>query len=270
MFATPTIVPIDETPDGVTGSTAVGSVAPPGGPQRAAGRHQELVAELADPAFPVALRGYDRVAVDDYLVRVRAALAELETSRSPDAAVRQALDAVGEETKAILQRAQQSADHLTARQREQSDAMVADAERTLAGARAEAERIVAAAHADRETIRAEANAQVGKLDADVDVIWQERARLIEDVRGLGAALEAMADEAETRFPAEPDAEAGSPSALQLVEQPTVEAAPPLSPDELAEAELDAQLDDEAMPPDADVPGPATPGAQATAEDEPPA
>jgi DivIVA domain-containing protein len=263
-------VPIDETPEHDTGSTTVGSVAPPGGRKRVAARHQRLIAELADPTFPVALRGYDRIAVDDYLVRVRAALAELETSRAPDAAVRQALDAVGEETKAILQRAQQSADHLTARQREQSDAMVAEAERTLASARAEAERIVAAAHADAETIRAEATAQVSKLDADVDVIWQERARLIEDVRGLGSALEAMAEEAETRFPAEADAEAGSPSALQLVEQPTVEAAPPFSQDELADAELDAQPDDEAGPPDADVPGPATPGAQATADDEPPA
>jgi DivIVA domain-containing protein len=244
-------VPVDETPERVTGSPTVGSTPPPGGGKRGTADHQRLIAELVDPVFPVGLRGYDRIAVDDYLARVRAALAELETSRSPDAAVRQALDAVGEETKAILQRAQQSADHLTARQREQSDAMVA-----------EAARIVAAARTDAETIRGEAHAQISTLDADVDVIWQERSRLIEDVRGLGAALQAMAEEAETRFPAEADA--GAPSALQLVEQPTVEAGPPFEDVERAEAELD----DQAEPLDPDVPGPATPGAQATADDEP--
>jgi cell division septum initiation protein DivIVA len=261
-------VPVDETPERETGSTTVGSVPPPGGANRAAD-HDRLIAALIDPDFPIGLRGYDRVAVDDYLARVRAVLADLETSRSPDAAVRQALDAVGEETKAILQRAQQSADHLTARQREKADAMVAEAERLVADARTEAERILAAARADAERIRGEANAQISTLDADVDAIWQERARLLEDTRGLASALVAMADEADARFPAETDA--ASPSALQLVDQPTVEAAPPFADEEelpgdeaTAETEAEART---AEPPDSEGPGPATPAAQANAEHE---
>jgi cell division septum initiation protein DivIVA len=253
-------VPVDETPERETGSTPMGSVPPPGSGKPAAD-HELLIASLIDPEFPIALRGYDRAVVDNYLARVRAVLAELETSRSPDAAVRQALDAVGEETKSILQRAQESADHLTARQREKADAMVAQAERSVAEAKAEAERIIAAARADGERIRSEANAQLSTLDADVDAIWQERARLIEDVRALAASLGTMADEAAARFPAEADAPA--PSALQLVEQPTVEAPPPFEEEEEVAGDEELAAEDET----AETPGPATPAAQATAEHE---
>src|SRR6201999_197825 len=42
--------------------------------------------------FPMALRGYDRVAVDDYVRRTRQLVAELQATRSPEAAVRRALE----------------------------------------------------------------------------------------------------------------------------------------------------------------------------------
>src|ERR1700749_2415000 len=45
--------------------------------------------------FPMALRGYDRVAVDDYVRRTRQLVAELQATRSPEAAVRRALERVG-------------------------------------------------------------------------------------------------------------------------------------------------------------------------------
>ena len=53
--------------------------------------------EVADVDFPVVLRGYDRVAVDAYVRRASQLVAELNAGRSPQAAVRRALERVGEE-----------------------------------------------------------------------------------------------------------------------------------------------------------------------------
>jgi len=54
----------------------------------------EMPAEIREASFPLALRGYSCEAVDAYVKRV---IAELEVQRSPRAAVRQALDRVGEQ-----------------------------------------------------------------------------------------------------------------------------------------------------------------------------
>ena len=48
--------------------------------------------------FPVVLRGYDRAAVDAYVLRITELVAELQAVRSPKAAVKKALDRVGRET----------------------------------------------------------------------------------------------------------------------------------------------------------------------------
>jgi cell division septum initiation protein DivIVA len=264
-------VPVDESPEQDTSGAPPSSVAPPQNELRPQLDNDRLIAGLVDPEFPVALRGYDREAVDVYVARVDSYIdrvrAALETSHSPDAAVRQALAVVGEETSAILQRAQQSADHLTQRARDQADAKLAEAEHHLAGARADAKRMVGRAQAEAERIRGEADAQISNLDADVDAIWQERARLVEDVRALAATLQTMADEADARFPAE--AEAPAPTALQLVDQPTVEAAPPFKVEYGEEQPTPRPADPErsVAPPDPDSPGPSTPAAQATAEHE---
>ena len=79
--------------------------------------------------FPVALRGYDRTAVDRYVERMSRLITELEMSSSPEAAVRHALDEVSEETRDILQRAHQTADEITARSRSKADDRVQQAER---------------------------------------------------------------------------------------------------------------------------------------------
>ena len=47
--------------------------------------------------FPVALRGYDRLAVDAYVKQTSQLVAELQATRSPEAAVRKALERVGEQ-----------------------------------------------------------------------------------------------------------------------------------------------------------------------------
>ena len=53
---------------------------------------ERLIKQARDTEFPVAIRGYDRAAVDRYVEHVNRLLAELEISSSPESAVRHALD----------------------------------------------------------------------------------------------------------------------------------------------------------------------------------
>lgn len=142
--------------------------------------------------FPVALRGYDRIAVDAYVQQTSQLVAELQATRSPEAAVRKALERVGEQISGILQRAHTTAEEITAQSR-------AEAEDRLEHARIEAAEIIAAAHQ-----------RVKDLDADTDRIWIERHRIVDDARELAHQLNTLADAAGERFPdvePEPSAEA---------------------------------------------------------------
>ena len=108
-------------------------------------------------AFPVSMRGYDREAVDSYVRRVREVVAQLEASRSPDAAVKDALEKVGEQTKSVLQSAGQSAEQITVSARREADETGAraksEAEETVGKAQAEASEIVARSKAEaKETV----------------------------------------------------------------------------------------------------------------------
>ena len=83
--------------------------------------------DVRDVSFPGSVRGYDRNAVDAYVERVNAVIAELEIASSPKAAVRHALEQVGEQTSAILQRARDAADEITASARQEAEAATARA-----------------------------------------------------------------------------------------------------------------------------------------------
>ena len=144
------------------------------------------VGEFASPKFPPAFRGYDRAAVDAYVIRVTEVLAELHASRSPRAAVKRALDRVGRETTSILQSARDSADEITRQSRARAEERRQEAER------------------EGERLRAEAEAHVRALDAATDEIWVERRRIVENTRVLGVRLQALADDAAEDFPAETD------------------------------------------------------------------
>jgi cell division septum initiation protein DivIVA len=126
-----------------------------------------LPPELRDPTFPASVRGYDRRAVDTYVERVNGLIAELQVSGSPRAAVRHALDRVGEQTAGILQRARETAEEITTGARE-------EAEETTGRARAEAEDVIGAAErkAADTTARgdAEASETVGAAQKQADEI----------------------------------------------------------------------------------------------------
>jgi DivIVA domain-containing protein len=171
----------------------------------AAGR---VPADIRDVSFHPAVRGYARREVDRYVERVNGVIAELEISRSPESAVRHALDRVGEQTSGILQQAGETADEITQTAR-------ADAEATVAGARSETSEIVTKAKAEAERIVEDAAAQAKErrareekrleelrrraeeelraLRSDTDAIRAERRRLLEGIEELTASLQGLVD-----------------------------------------------------------------------------
>jgi chromosome segregation ATPase len=141
------------------------------------------VSQAADVHFPVALRGYDRIAVDAYVKQTSQLVAELQAARSPEAAVRRALERVGEQISGILQRAHDTAEQITTLSR-------SEAEDRAEEARREAAQITAAAEQ-----------RLKDLDAETDRIWAERQQIVEDTRELARQLVGLTDSAADRFPA---------------------------------------------------------------------
>src|SRR5215218_7960460 len=94
-----------------------------------AGERNVIAQKARDVDFPVAMRGYERGAVDRYVQQVNRLIAELEMSGSPESAVRHALEEVSEETHDLLQRAHETAEEITARSRSRSDERLQQAER---------------------------------------------------------------------------------------------------------------------------------------------
>jgi DivIVA domain-containing protein len=222
---------------------AVGGVGEPPG---------QVPAEIRDVSFATAVRGYDRRAVDAYVKRVNRLIAELEVGRSPQAAVRHALDRVGEQTSGVLQRAREVAEEITAtalaeaegttaRARAEAEEILEDARMEAHQARGrskeEAEAILAKARADaaegarrsQEQLRAlqdQAEVRLGELRRDTEVVWDARHDLLEDLHRTAGELEALATGAADRQRRPPTREQGSDGGVQLGE--LVEPAPAAS------------------------------------------
>jgi cell division septum initiation protein DivIVA len=132
------------------------------GPER-----ERMIKQTRDREFPVALRGYDRGAVDRYVEHVNRLLAELEISSSPESAVRHALDEVSEETRDILQHAHDTAEEITARSRSRADDRLQEAEREAkelhATAQREAEETRDAVQREAEEIREAAQREAAQV-----------------------------------------------------------------------------------------------------------
>jgi glyoxylase-like metal-dependent hydrolase (beta-lactamase superfamily II)/cell division septum initiation protein DivIVA len=211
---------------------------------------EDPVASVANQDFPLALRGYDRVAVDAYVRHVSQVVAELYASRSPEGAVRRALERVGEEVSEILKRAHHTAEQLAAQSR-------SEAEDRLIRAREEAEELTREARQRAEQIVSGAERRARELDAEVDHIWAERDRIVEDVRKLSEDLGALASTAATRFPAAPVDE--EPASAMPADPPPAQPEPQLPP----QSEL-------ALPPEPEFLEPPEPdgGEQPTLVDQP--
>jgi uncharacterized protein YoxC len=153
------------------------------------------VSAAPDSEFPTVLRGYDKFAVDAYVRKTNQLVDEMQARSSPQAAVRRALERVGEEVSGILQRAHDTAESITSQSRSESEDRLEVARREAA------------------QLTAWARARVKELDQDTDRIWAERDRIVGDARVLAQQLLDLADEAAARFPAaEPPS--GDPSGAE--------------------------------------------------------
>jgi DivIVA domain-containing protein len=189
--------------------------------------------DIRNISFPGSVRGYERSAVDAYVTRVNRVIAELEMRTSPRAAVRHALEQVGEQTSGILQRAREAAEEITTSARQEAEETTArakaeaaeivvnasteadraadeargviakakaEAGEILAEAKVEAATILADARDEAGTLRDEGEARLRELHADIATTWKERGQLLDDVRGIATRLEQAASRAAARMP----------------------------------------------------------------------
>jgi hypothetical protein len=149
--------------------------------------YEDVLADSPEPTaagrFPVGPFGYNRTAVDAYVGDLERELEGLRSTRpQPTISINEEIERLGEQTASILVVAHDQASETTRRAQEQADRCIADAA------------------ANAVEITNQAKQQLRQLDSETDVVWQERQRLIEDVRGTAAALTALADDATERFP----------------------------------------------------------------------
>jgi DivIVA domain-containing protein len=199
-------------------------------------RPDQVRAEIRDVSFPIAVRGYERHAVDAYVERVNRAIAELEVGSSSQATARHALDRVGEQIGDVLMHARQAAEEITAE-------ALAEAEATTAKARTEAEQIMEDVEQKAHQLRGRSKQQVDEmltrareqaaelmlraeeqarevqeqaeprlreLEADIQAVWDARRKLLEDLPRMATELMEIAGAANARIRRPPGA--GGPPA----------------------------------------------------------
>ena len=171
-------------------------------------------ADILDVSFPIAVRGYDRHAVDDHIKRVNRVIAELKVSASPPAAVRHALDVAGEKVDGLLEAAREAAEQLTdaaRREAEESTARIkAEAAELVVNASTEADRMKAEAESLIANAAKEAAATIAKAKAESAKIVEEskanadqrltraHSEAAESLRQLEQQLKTIRDRAEAR------------------------------------------------------------------------
>ena len=142
--------------------------------------------EQVGPRFPIARNGYDRAAVDERIGDLERELAELRVTAASASEVTAEIERIGGQTSAILTVAHDQAHEMIREAREQADRCLADAA------------------SNAVLITEGAKRKLHELDVDTDAVWHERARLVDDIRGVATTLSTLADEATERFPAEQD------------------------------------------------------------------
>jgi cell division septum initiation protein DivIVA len=138
-------------------------------------------------------RGYERESVDRYVASVIELITELEATQTREGTVQRALEEVGEQTSRILQQAHDSAEEISSHSRAQAEGRMARAER-------EAEQMIADAEAEASRIR-----------TDTRGVWQQRGRLVEELRRFSDEVLTIADDALERIEPPDDAKPSMPA-----------------------------------------------------------
>jgi DivIVA domain-containing protein len=194
--------------------------------------------DIRDVSFPTVVRGYDRREVDAYVERVNRVIAELEISRSPQAAVKHALDRVGEQTTGVLQRAREVADELTS-------TALAEAEHATRRAKVEAEEMTEQARLQAHQLRGQS-----KEEAE-EIIARARADAAESLKRAEGQVRTLQDGAEVRLRAlRADIQASADTRRKVLEELRQTAA---KLDEFASGAIDRVRDAEHEPPTETIP-----------------
>ena len=192
--------------------------------------------DIRDVSFPIAVRGYERRAVNAYVERVNRVIAELETGSSPRAAVRHALDRVGEQLGDVLQHARRAAEEITSEALAEAEATTAkasteaeqimenverqadqlrgrskrQADEMLARAREQAANLMRAAEEQARAVQEQAEPRLRQIEADTEAVWDERRKLLEDLPRMATELMEIAGAASARLQ-RPQAKDGAPA-----------------------------------------------------------
>src|ERR671914_1197549 len=209
-------------------------------------RRTSAADQIRDRGFPVVRRGYDRAAVDAFVDEVVAIVTELEAGQTDDSAVQRRLQEVGEETAGILQRAHETADEIAARSRAQADGRLQRAER------------------EAEIVKRDADEYAEQVVADTRLLWDERQRLIEDIRHLADEVLGTADDAMERLKLPGPLAAAEPDEATTGEASVTPIPHPLS---IAPSEPEDETDP-SIPYDLEEPEAADPWAPQGDEDDP--
>ena len=137
-------------------------------------------------------RGYERESVDRYVASVIELITELEATQTREGTVQRALEEVGEQTSRILQQAHESAEEISSHSRAQAEGRMARAER-------EAEQMIA-----------DAESEVSRIRTDTRGVWQQRGRLVEELRRFSDEVLTIADDALERMEPPDEAKMGGP------------------------------------------------------------
>ncbi len=209
-------------------------------------------ADIRDVSFPSAVRGYERGAVNEYVRRVNRVIAELEVSRSPESAVKHALDRVGEQASGVLARAREVADELTStalteaehatrrskvevsevvesaqeRARELQEDAQRRAEEMLERAREEAAKRLQGAEQHARVAQQKGEEHLLALHADIAIAKDARGNLLDDLRRTAAELEELASSMIARTPAERGAQQHAEEPAPAMPAPAERGAPP--------------------------------------------
>jgi DivIVA domain-containing protein len=191
-----------EDPSRANQTESPAAAAEGGEEQRFANLQYYVPQEVLDVSFPVAVRGYDRRAVDAYIKRVNRVIAELKVRSSPPAAVRHALEQAEDKVQGLLHAAREAAEQITASAQQEAeentarakaeaatlivdtsaeaDRMKAEADEHLANRKREAETIVATAQSNADAQRANAKAEAESIVARAQAEADERLKRLEE------------------------------------------------------------------------------------------
>jgi len=177
------------------------------------------------PEFAVAMRGYERVQVDEFVAALQTLVAEAEErARVAESQLEAGAHAtVGPRVTQIFDLAIAETGELRARVRAQAEELLADArqraDELVAAAEREAESITAQARAQGQEALAESEGERQAMREQVAALEARKSHLIDELRRLQAALGSAADSV-ADIDAEPPAWSDEGKTLTL-EQPII-------------------------------------------------